>query len=35
MKDNEAQAWQAWKTTWYTVLIIALLATAAHVALWG
>lgn len=35
VKDNETQAWQAWKITWYTVPVIALLATVAHVALWG
>ncbi len=31
MKDNETQAWQAWKITCYTVLVIALLITIAHV----
>jgi hypothetical protein len=35
MKDNETQAWQALKITCYTVLVVALLATIAHVALWG
>jgi len=33
MKDNETRAWQAWKTTCYTMLAIALLLTVVHVVL--
>lgn len=32
MKDNETQAWQGWKITCYTVLVIALVVTVAHLA---
>jgi hypothetical protein len=35
VNDNETQAWQAWKMTLYTVLIIALLITVVHVAMGG
>jgi hypothetical protein len=31
VKDDETRAWRDWKTTCYTVLLIALLVTAAHV----
>ena len=31
MKDNETRAWRDWKMTCYTVLVIALLVTVAHV----
>jgi t-SNARE complex subunit (syntaxin) len=31
VKDNETRAWRDWKMTCYTVLVIALLLTVAHV----
>jgi len=31
MNDSERRAWQAWKVTCYTVVVIALAATIAHV----
>jgi hypothetical protein len=31
VKNNETRAWQAWKTTCYTTLVIALLLTVVHV----
>jgi hypothetical protein len=31
VKNHETRAWQAWKTTYYTVLVIALFITVAHV----
>ncbi len=31
MKDNETRAGQTWKTTCYTMLVIALLVTVVHV----
>lgn len=33
MTDNEMRGWQAWKATCYTVLVIALLVTVAHMVL--
>lgn len=30
MNNNETRAWQAWKTTFCVVLIVALLITVAH-----
>ncbi|QPD02369.1 MAG: hypothetical protein Nkreftii_000143 [Candidatus Nitrospira kreftii] len=31
MKDNETQAWQAWKIAFCVVVIVALFITVAHV----
>lgn len=31
VNDDERRAWQAWKVTYYTVLVIALVAAIAHV----
>lgn len=31
VKDNETRAWQVWKATCYTILVIALLVTVVHV----
>lgn len=35
MNDNDTRAWQAWKMTCYTVLIIALAITVVHVVYGG
>ncbi len=35
VKDNETRAWQVWKATCYTMLVIALLVTVVHVVVGG
>jgi hypothetical protein len=35
VNDNDTRAWQAWKMTCYTVLIIALVITVVHVVFGG